>query len=76
MTALLEKAIEQVSKLPVPEQEAIASLIFDEINSERRWDDQFARSQDKLAKLADEALAEFEAGETRPLEKDSDLSHD
>jgi len=75
MTALLEKAIQQVSRLSEREQEAVAALILDEISSELRWDAQFAGSQDVLARLADEALAEFDAGKTLPFEKDSDLSH-
>ena len=75
MTALLEKAIQQVSKLPEREQEAVAALILDEIASEKRWDAQFTGSQGALARLADEALAEFNEGKTLPFEKDSDLSH-
>ncbi|TAK96467.1 MAG: hypothetical protein EPO07_14495 [Verrucomicrobia bacterium] len=75
MTALLEKAIQQVSQLSEREQEAVAALILDEISSEQRWDAQFAGSQDALAHLADEALAEFNEGKTRPFEKDTDLSH-
>jgi len=59
MTALLEKAILQVSKLSEREQEAVATLILDEIASEKHWDAQFAGSQDALARLADEAVAEF-----------------
>ena len=75
MIALLEKAIQQVSNLPEREQEAVAALILDEISSEQRWGAQFAGSQDVLARLADEALAEFNEGKTLPFEKDSDLSH-
>jgi hypothetical protein len=36
-------------------------------DDERLWDVQFASSQDELAKLADEALAEHRAGKTRPF---------
>ncbi len=75
MTALLEKAIRQASQLSEREQEAVATLILDEIASEKRWDAQFAGSQDTLARLADEAMAEFNEGKTRPFGKDSDLSH-
>ena len=75
MTALLEKAVEQASALPKAKQEAIGALILEEIASESRWDAQFAGSQDALAKLAGEALAEFNEGKTLPFEKDSDLSH-
>jgi hypothetical protein len=76
MTALLEKAIERASALPKREQEAIGALILEEIASESRWDAQFAGSQDALARLADEAVAEFNEGKTLPFEKDSDLAHD
>lgn len=74
MTAALEKAVEVVAALPADRQEAIAALIVEELESERRWDEQFADSQDQLARMAREALAEFHRGETRPLEKDSDLA--
>ena len=74
MTAALEKAVGAVAALPADRQETIAALIFEEIESERRWDEQFAGSQDQLARMASEALAELQRGETRPLEKDSDLA--
>jgi hypothetical protein len=43
MTQLLEQALNEVKKLPVPEQDAIASLILDELADERRWQESFAR---------------------------------
>ena len=39
-----------------------------EIKSERRWEEAFAQSQDELAKLAEEALAEHRAGKTKRLD--------
>ncbi|GBE36650.1 hypothetical protein BMS3Bbin07_00799 [bacterium BMS3Bbin07] len=68
MTTLLKKAFDKVSRLPQSEQEAIAALILDEIASEQKWDDLFAKSQDKLSQLADEALEEFKKGKTKPLD--------
>ncbi|MBE0426160.1 MAG: hypothetical protein IBX72_05895 [Nitrospirae bacterium] len=68
MTTLLKKAFDEVSKLPQSEQEAIAALILDEIASEQKWDELFAKSQDKLSQLADEALEEFKKGKTKPLD--------
>ena len=76
MTALLEKAIQRASALPKREQEAIGALILEEIASESRWDARFAGSQDTLARRAEEAVSEHNAGKTLPFEKDSDLSHD
>ena len=36
---------------------------------EEKWDEALTNSQEKLAALADEALTEFEQGDTRPLEE-------
>ncbi len=68
MTQLLERAFEAASKLPNPEQDAFASLLFAELDSERRWAESFATTQDQLASLADEALREFEAGQTQSMD--------
>ena len=68
MTKLLEQAIAKATSLPESEQDAIARLLMDEIDSERRWDEQFARSPEKLKKLADEAWAEHEAGHSEILD--------
>ncbi|HZP01546.1 MAG TPA: hypothetical protein VFD30_14750 [Terriglobia bacterium] len=67
MTKLLEKAFTEASKLPQEEQDSLARLLLADLASERRWNEAFAKSQDELAALADEALAEFEAGRTEPL---------
>jgi hypothetical protein len=68
MTKLLEEAWAVISQLPEQQQDAIASLILKEIASEREGRKAFAKSEDKLAQLADEALAEFREGKTKPLE--------
>jgi hypothetical protein len=67
MTQLLEKALNEVAKLPPSEQDALAAILLDELASEKRWGDLFAQSQDALAKLAADALAEHRAGKTKPL---------
>jgi hypothetical protein len=64
MTKLLEKAFTEASKLPQQEQDLLARQLLADIASDRRWSQAFANSQDQLGKLADEALAEFEAGKT------------
>lgn len=58
MTPLLEKVFTEISKLPQAEQDTLAAILLEELASEHRWAELFANSQDKLAKLADEALAE------------------
>lgn len=67
MTELLERAIARLQALSESEQNAIASVILEEIEDERRWDDAFSRSPDILAKLAASAMAEYHAGETQEL---------
>ena len=71
MTELLERAVAQVKQLPANEQDAIAAIILDELEDEVRWQEKFAHSQDALAKLAAEAMAEDQAGKTQELDVDS-----
>ncbi len=70
MTTLLEPAVEKARQLPDSEQDAIARLVLDEIESERRWDRLFAESPEKPAKPADQAWAEHEAGLSEDLDPD------
>jgi len=67
MTQLLEKALNEVAKLPPSEQDALAAILLEELASEKKWSELFAQSQDVLAKLAAEALAEHRAGKSKPL---------
>jgi len=76
MTQLLERAFAEASKLPKTEQDAVASFVLAELESEKRWAKSFASSQDKLAQMADEALQEFKAGKTQPLDLKRDFAHD
>lgn len=73
MTKLLERAFAAASRLSDSEQDAFASLLLAELDSERRWSEAFAATQDELSTLADEALREFEAGETRPMDLERDF---
>jgi len=66
MTKALEEAFEAAARLPEAEQEALAAAIQAEIEADAEWEKSFARSQDKLARLAEEALAECRSGKTRP----------
>jgi len=76
MTTLLERAFTKASQLPVEQQNVVATLLLREMESEERWAELFAKSQDALSELADEALAEFERGETKPLEESLEISND
>ena len=70
MTRLLEKAFAEASRLPERDQDAIAEIVLAELASEERWNELFEKSQDALAELAEEALAEYRAGKTKPLNVD------
>jgi len=70
MTQLLEEAFDKASRLSEEDQDAVASLILKEIESERRWDELFAASPDKLAALGREALNEHRKGKTKRLTPD------
>jgi hypothetical protein len=68
MTQLLEQAFQEVARLPAKQQDEIAAWLLAELEAEARWDELFAGSQDLLAQLADEALAEHRAGRTEVLD--------
>jgi hypothetical protein len=70
MTRLLKQAFDEASRLPENEQDALARILLEEFESERRWADAFETDQDALAKLAEEALAEHRAGATELLKPD------
>lgn len=71
MTELLELAIDRLKTLPASEQDAIASLILEELEDEMRWDEAFKRSKDALGFLAAEAMAEYRAGKTQELDPET-----
>ena len=62
MTPLREAALNKVSRLSPPEQDAIADLILEELADEQRWAEAFARSQDQLARLAAKVRDDIRAG--------------
>jgi hypothetical protein len=68
MTELLRKAFERASRLPPREQDALASVLLEEIDGEQQWDETLAETQEELAGLADAALADHRAGKTETLD--------
>ena len=52
MTDRLEEAIARLKTLPTDKQDAIATLILEELEEDRQWDESFVRSPDLLANLA------------------------
>ena len=49
--------------MPDEEPDAISSTILEEIEDEIRWREAFAKSQDVLSRLAEEARAEIARGD-------------
>jgi hypothetical protein len=73
MSRLMDQAILKIQQLPEQDQESLASIILQEIESEHRWDELFARpeSADLLLRMADEALVEARSGRARRLERNA-----
>jgi hypothetical protein len=71
MTELLKKAFEKASQLPAEEQDRFGAWMLEELSSDERWDELFARSPELLEKLAAEAIAEDDAGLTEPLDPEN-----
>ena len=70
-THLLKQAFERASELPEDEQNFIAQSLIRAIESDSQlWDAAFASSVEKLDELAEQALAEYRAGRTEPLDPD------
>ncbi len=70
MTKLLAQLFQDLAKLPEAEQDAVAAIMLEELDAEARWSAVFGASQAALETLADEALAEYRAGETTSLSFD------
>ena len=62
MTDLLESAFEKASKMSEIEQNIFAKFILEELESEKKWESSFAKSENVLERLANEALNDFENG--------------
>ncbi|CAA6603522.1 conserved hypothetical protein [Rhodospirillaceae bacterium LM-1] len=67
MNKMLERAIAQATRLPEDEQETLASLMLEEMASEKAWDESFAKSETMLAAMARRAKERHAKGETTPL---------
>ncbi|MCC7446275.1 MAG: hypothetical protein IT324_02610 [Anaerolineae bacterium] len=70
-----ELEIDLPSELPVGEvRVTIEPISAEEIAAdEALWDEQFARSQDALARMSEQAHAEYLAGLTEDFDPDNDL---
>jgi hypothetical protein len=64
MITELKKAFERAENLSEADQKSIADFILDEVN----WTEVFNKSEGKISKLAEEAMEEYKAGKTKPLD--------
>jgi hypothetical protein len=71
VTDLLKKAFEAVSRLPDDEQDAVAQWLLAELAAEQEWEERFAKTQDALSVLAQEASEEHQRDETKELKPES-----
>ncbi len=67
----LEIAFAEIQKLPPADQNEFVTWILEELRSEKRWAELFAKSSDMLSHLADEALAEHKAKKTKKLDPET-----
>ena len=67
MTESLQRAFDAASQLSADEQDAIATWILAELESDRKWATMLNDSQQQLGILAKEALEEHSRGETEDL---------
>ena len=76
MIESLKETFDEVAQLPEDEQRHIVEMIKKQIASEKRWHALFhdPRSEQVLADLVAEALAEDKAGETEEITGESFLS--
>jgi hypothetical protein len=70
MTKLAAEAWRQLQELEDTEQDRLARIILDDIESERRWDELFAKCQDMLEEMGEAAWQDHLAGRTTPLNPD------
>ena len=73
MNALLKEVLARLDKLSPERQNELAAVLLAEMEADERWDTLFAKSQDELETMADEALGEHARGETRPLDSSLQL---
>ncbi len=67
MTKLLQQAIAEVNKLADAEQDALAAILLEEMEDQRRWEAAFAGSQEQLTRLAEKVREDIRAGRVKRM---------
>lgn len=70
MSKLLEEAFSKHAELPEADQDSIAMWLLDEMVSDGGWKKRLSESGKYLERLADEALVEHSASQTKELDPD------
>jgi hypothetical protein len=70
MTKALQQAIERLQLAPAERQDALASLLLQELDEDERWVESTAGNFDNLRGLVDEVVAADRRGECEPLDPD------
>jgi hypothetical protein len=68
MTKALEDAFKAIAQLPEQRQNSLASAILNELALEEKWEATLQNNLGALERLADEAIADDEAGRTQTLD--------
>jgi hypothetical protein len=69
MTQALSTAVATAAQLPAEEQDALAAILLEEMESEERWSALFADSPNLLERMANEAIQDFQAGGVQPIDQ-------
>ena len=69
MTQALSAAVATAAQLPEEEQDALAAILLEEMESEERWSALFADSPNLLERMAKEAIQDFQAGRVEPIDQ-------
>jgi len=69
MTQALSAAVATAAQLPEEEQDALAAILLEEMESEERWSTLFANSQNLLERMAKKAIQDFQAGRVQPIDQ-------
>jgi hypothetical protein len=70
VTPTLTTILKMVEVLPVERQKRVEDHLRDyiaDMDDEERWDDTFARTQDKLARMTRDATRQISEGKSEPM---------
>ena len=73
VTPAVNTIIKMIEQLPESDQERVAEHLREylaELEDEQKWDEAFAKSQDKLAHAAREARKQITEGKSEPMDFD------